>query len=167
MILAAVLTLTPCASSLQAQVLDLAPEWRIRNRGGSCGHCSTAMHLRWLQQFDKADRWWSTYRGGEHFQRHLARLRRAGVKFIYTDSGDTRIIDYAIRSRRGAIIYDVPFHIRNLQGERNGSVLVLDNNLISRLQPIERRRWERRWQQVSGIAIVIISGSPPPPVPES
>lgn len=167
MIYAAILALTLCATSLQAQVADLAPEWRIRNRGGSCGHCSTAMHLRWLQLFDEGDRWWNTYRGGEHFERHLGRLRRAGVKFIYTDSGDVRLIDYAIRSRRGAIVYDAPLHIRNFQGQRGNSVLILDNNLISRMQPIERNRWIRQWQRISGIAIVILSGSPPPPVPET
>lgn len=165
MILAILLALT-LAVTAQGQVADLAPEWRIRNRNGSCGHCSTAMHLRWLQLFDQGDQWWSNYRGGEYFQRHLGRLRRAGVKFIYTEDGDPAIIDYAIRTRRGAIVYDMPRHIRNMQGGQAGNVYVLDNNAISRLQPIERRRWERRWKQVSGIAIVVLSGSPPPPVPE-
>lgn len=155
-----------CAAA-QGQVLDLAPAFRIRNVGGSCGNCSVAMHLNWLQEFEKGRRWWATYRGGEYFERQCARLRRAGVKFIYTTDGDTNLIDYAIKSGRGAIIYDEPFHIRNLQGGNNSTVYVLDNNLISRLQPKERRRWERRWQQVSGIAIVVLSGSPPPPVPET
>jgi hypothetical protein len=124
------------------------------------------MHLRWLQLFDKGDKWWNTYRGGETFRRHVSRLRQAGVKFIYTDDGDTRLIDYAIKSRRGAIVYDVPSHIRNMQGGNESTVYILDNNRISEMQPRERRRWERRWQQVSGIAIVVVSSSPPPPVPE-
>lgn len=167
MILAAVLAVTLCASSLQAQqVADLPIEWRVRNPDGSCGHCSTVMHLRWLQQFDKANSWWATYRGGEEFGNHLSRLRRQGLRYIATSDGDERILDYAIRSRRGAVVYWPYRHIVNFQGQVGTSIVILDNNTIRRMDKYERNNWIQRWRRVSGCAFVILSGSPPPPVPE-
>ena len=154
-----------CAAA-NGQVADLAPVWRVRNPDGSCGHCSTAMHLRWLQQFDKADQWWGKYRRGEYWQRHLGRLRNEGIKYIATSDGDERILDYAIRSRRGAVVYWPSFHIVNFQGQAGTDIVILDNNRIQRMERHERNDWVRRWRRVSGCAFVILSGSPPPPVPE-
>ena len=170
MILIAVLTVTLAASSLQAQqVADLAPQWRVQNvtKPGSCGHCSTAMQLNWLQEFGKAKQWMGRYRYGERWHRHLERLRNEGIKYVATSDGDARILDYAIRSRRGAVVYWPQWHIVNFQGQVGSDIIILDNNRIRRMERHERNQWVQRWRRVSGCAFVILSGSPPPPVPEA
>ena len=166
MILLAILTLTLAASSLQAQqVADLAPQYRIRNVGGSCGHATTGMALRWLQLESLGDRWWGTYRGGENFGRHCNRLRRHGIKFIYTTDGDVELLNYAAKSRRGAILYFPPGHIVFFAGYKDGMAVILDNNRIRQHEFHEWNRLVQRWIANGGEAIVITDGSPPPQYP--
>lgn len=157
------------ATTAHAQVADLAPKYRQRNRGGSCGHCSTAMHLRWLQLESLGDAWWNTYRGGENWPDHLAKLRRHGIKFIATSDGDTRLLEYAIRSGRGAVVYHPPRHITNFVGRvtRNGQqyACILDNNTPHRIDFHPYDQWVRSWRRCSGCAFVILNGTPPPEVP--
>jgi hypothetical protein len=148
------------------QIADLAPEYRIRNRGGSCGHCSTAMHLKWLGLLNEGSDWWATYRGGEYFSRHLSRLRAKGIKFVATSDGDPRILEYSTWSRRGAVVYWPSGHIVCYMGQTDGKARILDNNKIQRYDYYPHDDWVRRWQRTSGCAFVIISGEAPPPVPE-
>lgn len=164
-IIALLLAGTPQAQ----QICDLAPQWRQRNRSGSCGHASTTSGLRWLQEFSKADRWWGTYRNGENFGRHLSRLRSQGIRFVATRDGDERILEYATWSRRGAVVYWPPWHIVNFMGTtvRNGQkmAVILDNNRVGRLEYHPYQNWLRAWRRTSGAAFVILDGSAPPPVP--
>jgi hypothetical protein len=162
---------SPLASSGagEQQICDLAPEYRQRNRGGSCGHCSTKMHLNWLGMIDKGSEWWATYRGGENFDRHLSRLRKAGLRYVATSDGDEKLIEYSVWSRRGAVIYFPPWHVTNFVGvvERNGQkiAVILDNNHIQRFDYIPYDQWLQRWRRNGGMAFVLIDGEVPPPVP--
>jgi len=153
--------------TLQAQqIADLAPEWRQRNRAGSCGHASTTSALRWVQQFDKATEWWAKYRNGENFARHLDRLQAQGIRYVATSDGDERVLEYASWSRRGAVVYWPPGHIVNYLGRTGDTVFILDNNHVGRLDEHEYARWVQQWRRNSGCAFVIIDGEAPPPVPE-
>jgi hypothetical protein len=150
----------------EQQIADLAPEYRQRNRSGSCGHASTTSALRWLQQHAKASEWWSTYRNGENFGRHLSRLRAQGIKYVATDDGDERILEYAAWSRRGAVVYHPPVHITNYMGRVGNTVYILDNNHVNRWDTYDYADWVRRWKRNGGCAFVILDGQPPPPIPE-
>lgn len=158
----AMLLATSCQSQ---QIADLAPEWRQRNRSGSCGHASTTSALRWLQMQDKADEWWGTYRNGENFNRHLSRLRAQGIKYVATDDGDERILEYATWSRRGAVVYWPPVHIVNYMGRKGDSVYILDNNHVGRYDTHDYHTWVRSWKRNGGMAFVIIDGEVPAPIP--
>jgi hypothetical protein len=152
----------PCQGQ---QIADLAPQYRQRNSSGSCGHASSVSALRWLQQFEKADKWWATYRNGENFGRHLSRLRAQGIKYVATDDGDERILEYAAWSRRGAVVYHPPIHITNYMGRVGDTVYILDNNHVNRWDTYDYADWVRRWKRNGGCAFVILDGEVPPPAP--
>jgi hypothetical protein len=152
------------------QIADLAPEWRRANWRGSCGHASTTSALRWLQLFGHADQWWATYRGGENLGRHRSRLQAQGLRYIGTDDGDLSVLEYAIQTRRGAIVYWPPDHIVNFVGRVSSDgkqyAVILDNENVSELRSYEWNDWLSSWRDNGGLALVIIDGFAPPPVPE-
>lgn len=177
--LALLITLFIASAAHGQQICDLAPEWRQQNwtgyqHNGSCGHASTISALRWLQEFEKADSWKSKYSSGENFPRHLQRLQANGISFIETHDGDRSIFQTAATLRRMVIVYwkedtnrGPKGHILDVVGfDDAGNVLILNNNHTRRLDEYEQRKWYDSWAKWSGCAIVILSGSPPPPVPE-
>jgi hypothetical protein len=153
------------ASASGQQIADLAPEYRQRNRSGSCGHASTTSALRWLQEHNKASDWWGTYRNGENFDRHLSRLRAQGIKYVATSDGDERVLEYAAWSRRGAVVYWPPRHIVNYMGRVGDRIFILDNNHTNRFDTYDYADWVQRWRRNGGCAFVILDGEVPPPVP--
>jgi hypothetical protein len=149
----------------EQQIADLAPVYRQRNASGSCGHASTCSALRWLQEHSKANHWWSTYRNGENFDRHLSRLRAQGIKYVATSDGDERVLEYAAWSRRGAVVYWPPRHIVNYMGRVGDRIFILDNNHTNRFDTYDYADWVQRWKRNGGCAFVVLSGEVPPPVP--
>lgn len=166
--LIAILLLLSASTVHAEQLSDLAPEWRQYNwtSPGSCGHASTVSALRWVEEFQKADKWRHTYSHGENFDRHLSRLKKNGLHAIWTNDGSSALLDYAARTRRMAIVYWPSNHITNFVGyDSKGRVVILDNNHTDRLDHFNRKEWFSEFRSCGGCAIVILDGMAPPPVP--
>lgn len=152
------------------QICDLAPEWRQHNYGPSCGHASIISPLRWAQLFSGADEWRRTYSGPENAKRSFERVKGAGYKCMATFDGDLWLIEYAIANRRMVAVYDAPMHVRTFVGRtmHNGKLcaVILDNNHTKEFMYIPWGSWVSRWHGLGGCAILVLSGTVPPPVPQ-
>lgn len=148
------------------QPADLAPCFRRSNPDGSCVHCSTVMQMRWLGLYDWSDYWWSTYRGGESDYGLQRKLLREGFDFAVTHDGDSRMLEWAISSRRGAVITWGGAHSVWLVGRENGQAVILDNNHIGKFRYQPWQSFLREWRSCGGWAFVILNGQVPAPTPE-
>jgi hypothetical protein len=161
-------------------VADLAPQYRQKNRSSSCVHASTVMLLRWVGLFDMADWWWNTYSHGEDSKRHTARLEQAGLKFVVTTDGDERLLEWAIRSRRGCGVGWSTAHCVCLVGRGiapPGSTfqrqdvsgqwcaIILDNNHIDHFIYQKWGDFLAEFHRQGGWAFAITEPFPPPAVP--
>lgn len=133
---------------------------------GSCVHASLVNHLRWLNQFILAERWWKTYHDGEYASRLMQRLDAAGVDYVYTEKADPRFLDWCTATRRGAILWWKPSHCCTFEGwtkQPDGKTyaVILDNNRPGVWELTEREQFVRLWAGYGGFALSAVS--PPPP----
>mgnify|MGYP000863778008 FL=1 len=151
---------------------DLPPEWRHSNyAGGSCAHASTESALESNGEHAKAAWWRQTFAHGEYENRHLQRLKNAGIKYMATFDGDEQLLIWAMENRRMVIVYWPTMHVTNLVGRVLGKdgqyyAVILDNNHTKRYDTYLWSDWVKRWRRCSGVAFVIMSGEARPPVPK-
>ena len=148
---------------------NLPPSLHQRNwlgplRQGSCVHASIVNHLRWLNQWDLAERWRTTFADGEWDTRLRDRLDANGVDYSYTVKGDPRFLDWATATRRGAILWWKPSHCCTFMGfvkraDGREYAAILDNNYPGRFEYTEREQFCRLWAGYGGFALTI--DSPP------
>jgi len=147
---------------------NLPLEDRQQNWGtGSCVHASTIYTLRWQGAYKLADWWRKNYEGGETASGIRAKLTKAKVKFYSTENADPEVLEYATRSRRGAIIWYFPNHCVTFVGfaKQDGRevAMLLDNNRIKQYIAIEKQSFLKAWAGYGGFALCPL-GDPPPPV---
>lgn len=145
--------------------VDLPVEFRERNyAGGSCVHASMETILRWQGLLELADWWRATYSGGEGSSGLISKSERAGLRYGYTTKGDVGFLDWASRTRRGAVIFYKPNHSISFFGwSSDGLQAVLcDNNRPKEHEYVERETFIRKWKGYGGFALTPIYNPQPP-----
>ncbi|QDV56495.1 hypothetical protein [Rosistilla oblonga] len=143
-------------------------EWNWTNRLGigSCAHASFVYHLRWQNQLELAERWRATHSGGESATSMQRAVRAEGLPFNATTTADPAFLDWASRTRRGAIIWFFKDHAVHFCGWATVDgieyAILCDNNRIERYLRVERSEFLRRWKQYDGFALST-TFSPVPP----
>ncbi len=150
---------------------------------GSCVHASLVNHLRWLNQFELAKKWWSQYGDGETASGVRRKLDAAGLgnKYYFTENADPRFLDWCTINRTGAIMWWKPSHCCTFMGFSNGSDIlaydrtaqvdhgkqyacILDNNYPGRFEYTERAQFVRLWAGYGGFGLAILD-TPTPSIP--
>lgn len=138
--------------------------------GGSCVHASTVHLLRWSDNPELAAVWRKSYAGGESSSGLRAKLNKQQVPYVFTDRGDAAILDYASRTRRGAVIFYYPNHSINFCGFaiKDGAehAVLLDNNRIDNWIWVPKETFLRAWRGYGGFALSL-GYSPAPRIPYS
>jgi hypothetical protein len=127
---------------------------------GSCVHASLVNHLRWLNQFTLADRWWKTYHDGEYASRLMQRLDAANVDYVFTEKADPRFLDWCTETKRGAILWWKPSHCCTFAGwtvqQGKTYAVILDNNRPGNWELTEREQFVRLWAGYGGFALAVL-----------
>lgn len=143
------------------------PNWIGTAGEGSCFHASIVSALNWLGQDEMAAWWKQTYSNGEYARRALERLDAAGLRYVFTQSGDIAVLEYAARNRLIVTLPYKPYHAINLVDLTATHAVLLDNNSVGQFEYVPRAEFEQRWrQEFGGIAIVLL-GTPAPPWPRT
>lgn len=132
--------------------------------GGSCVHASTEMCLRWQGLHEVAAWWRDAYSGGESFNGLTSKLDASGLKWAGTADGDVSYLDWACRTRRGAVIFYKPNHSICLVHFDEQWAGVLDNNNIGHIEYIDRDTFIRNWRGFGGVAVTPVY-TPTAPLP--
>ena len=149
----------------EVPAVNLPFEARQRNySGGSCVFASTCSAIRWQNRDDVAQSMRESCHGGSGQARLHANLRRLGAAFVFTSSGDVRFLEWAARTRRGAMIFYFPNHAVTLVDLTPTEALLLDNNRVQRYVRIPREEFIRRWRGYGGAATVPLVAPPAPPL---
>jgi hypothetical protein len=134
--------------------------------GGSCVHASTVMCLRWQQQFAWADYWRANYSGGESLGGLTEKLDANGLRYAFTDAGDPAFLDWATRTRRGAVIFYFPNHSICFVGHHRTAAgdqtWLLDNNREDHFLRVPWNEFVKNWKGYGGVALTPIYVPPPP-----
>lgn len=151
----------------EVPAMDLPLQLRQHNwGGGSCVHASTVMCLRWQQQFAWADYWRETYSGGESLGGLTNKLDSNGLRYAFTDSGDPAFLDWATRTRRGAVIFYFPNHSICFVGHHltaaGDEAWLLDNNREDHFLQVPWNEFVKNWKGYGGVALTPIYVPPPP-----
>jgi hypothetical protein len=136
--------------------------WTGPLRQGSCVHASLTSHLRWLNEYEKGERWRRTYSDGEFDDRLRDRLDAAGIDYAYTGKADPRFLDWASETRRGAICWWKPSHCCTFMGwvtkpDGKQYAAILDNNYPGRFELTPREQFVRLWAGYGGFALAVLS----------
>jgi hypothetical protein len=152
--------------NIEVPIVNLTRALREWNwAGGSCVHASNVMALRWLNELAVAKWWRETYSGGESYEGLTGKLRKAGIAYRSTHTGDIRVLEQAIAERRAAVIFYYPNHSILLVHLDPQRAIVLDNNRIDQFIEIPRATFDRKWREYGGVGIVPMIGAPRPPLP--
>lgn len=139
---------------------------RARNRdGGSCVFVSIESCLHWQNQSALAAEIRRTCKGGSTQGRLHANLDRLRIPYAATSSGDVAFIEWACKTRRGAMVFFYPNHAVTLVGMTDTEFMLLDNNAVTRFPiKIQRDRFIREWRGYGGAATAVLVSSPSPPL---
>jgi hypothetical protein len=149
----------------EVPAVNLPLDARQRNySGGSCVFASMCSALRWQNHDEIARAMRESCHGGSGQARLHASLRRLGAAFVFTSSGDVRFLEWAARTRRGAMIFYFPNHAVTLVDLTASEALLLDNNRVQRYLRIPREEFVRRWRGYGGAATVPLVAPPAPPL---
>ena len=131
--------------------------------GGSCMNASWMTHLRWNGMPEVADWWGQHYSGRAGVQATARRCDQAGIKYACTEGQkDVEFLEWASRTRRGAVIYYFDDHAVNFLGYRDGRAWVLDNNDPRKYISIPKDEFLGNWCAYNSGAITVISSPPSP-----
>lgn len=152
--------------SLAEPAVDLAPKFRQRNwtQGGqgSCVHATTVMLLRWQGQYSIAESWKQAYGGGDNPIAHERKLKEVGLRYVMTDDGDERLLDWAIATRRGCGVSWPSRHFVALVGRDGDTAIILDNNRVGKYTYRPWSEFVSEWKSCGGWAVAFLYEVPPP-----
>lgn len=143
--------------------------WTSANGEGSCVIASTVSMTRWQHQYELAQWLRRTQSGGQTASSIQKILTQANVPFACTLNADPQFLDWATRTRRGAIIWFYPQHCVTFCGfgtDNSGRTVawLLDNNRPERFIPVDRAGFLRKWGEYGGFALTTMY-DPTPPLP--
>lgn len=130
--------------------------------GGSCVHAAMISCLRWQGLSEWADWWRQEYAGGESLKGLVAKSEHNGLRYAYTGTGQAEFLDWASRTRRGAVIFYWPNHAVNFCGYENGQAVLLDNNRTAQYVRIPREQFLKAWKGYGGVALTPVYSPVPP-----
>lgn len=132
--------------------------WVARNGEGSCAHASFITVLRWHNQYRLAQWWRQNFEGGEDEYHLQQKLQYARIDYRAVNHGEPWFLDWASRTRHGAIIWWKPGHCCTFAGyirAGDGRVYaaIIDNNFPQRFELTERSQFLRLWKGLGGFAL--------------
>lgn len=154
------------AASVEVPMMNLPvaarqKNWLVRGQG-SCVIASFCSVLRWQGRDDLAKIMRSRY-GAGHWSDQLNReLDTEKIRYAYTTNGSVAFLDWAMRTRRGAMITFHQSHACSLAHLDGKIGLVLNNNNVAHLERYSRADFIRRWRMAGGWACVPVFAPPPP-----
>jgi hypothetical protein len=142
--------------------------WADRNGSGSCVIASSIYHFRWQNQEQLATYFRRSYAGGQTATSIREKWRAAKIPFVSTESGDPDFLEWASRTRRGAIIWYFPSHCVHFCGygivDGQEVALLCDNNRVRNYIRIPKREFLANWRGYGGFACTALL-PPAPPLP--
>jgi len=162
------------AGSPSKELADVPKQLRHHNWGtrGSCTHASICTALEYHNQHALATWWRTTYSGGETIDGSIKKLTDAKVPFTYTETGDMRWLEWAVRNRMCVVLYHVPAgHCVNLVDMTDTTVTFIDNNNEWEFVSMDRKSFVQKWLNPygdgnSGGWAIALALTPPPPWPD-
>ena len=158
--------LGPSAGAIHEHpVMNLPLAARCRNYGteGSCVCASAISLLRWQGRDDLADKIRQICHGGQGPESMNEKLQRLGIRYAYVTNGDSKFLEWTVRTRRGAGITFYPAHFVNLVDLTRTHATLLNNNSVERFVHIPREEFLRRWRSYGGWALTVVYAPAPPP----
>lgn len=135
----------------------------VRYGSGSCVIASMVSCLNWQGQYELADRMKANYGGGQHWESMVAALEAEGVVWAGTvGQGDVAFLEWAHRTRRGAIVTWSPRHVVTIVHFDDTWAGILDNNATDRIKWIPRNEFVNEWKARGSWAMTPIYTPPPP-----
>jgi hypothetical protein len=143
--------------------------WTDSQGSGSCVHASTVYQLRWQNHLELAEWWRKSHAGGETASSIRGYLDKAKVPYQFTEAADPAFLDWATKTRRGAIIWFYPSHCVHFCGfaknEKGDEVAMLcDNNRVERFIAVPRAQFLVKWREYGGFALSVMFSPVPPPL---
>jgi len=144
--------------------------WTDSMGSGSCVNASTVYQLRWRNMETLAEWWRKNHAGGETDSSIRKSHDAVQLKYAFTRSADPAFLDWASRTRRGAIIWFYTRHCVTFVGfarDTDGVTYAYlnDNNRPTRHIKIERGDFLRRWRdEYGGFSLSILNPPVPPPL---
>ncbi|MEM9367520.1 MAG: hypothetical protein AAGD07_16125 [Planctomycetota bacterium] len=149
--------------------------WVDGRRQGSCAVASSISMMRWHNQMAAADYMRRNFGGGQtesSLKRKLDSMIDAGypVSYVSTSNGDPHFLEWASKTRRGAVLFFFPRHCVTFCGfstdDRGREVaLLLDNNRVRTFLAIPKDQFLRDWRnKYTGFALTLIGPPIPPPL---
>lgn len=144
--------------------------WTNSRRQGSCCIASTCSMEEWAGQHELAQFLRKTYAGPQTQISIQQKLTAARVPFICTEYADVRLLEYATRTRRNAIVWYYDRHCVTFCGfgtnEGKQVAWLLDNNKVGQFIPVPKQEFLYFWKhQFGGFGLVSLH-SPAPPLPQ-
>ena len=140
--------------------------WHGSRGEGSCVHAAMISLFRWQGQMNKANYWRRAYGNGEWPDNLAVKLDREGVRYAYTESGDVKFLEWAIRTRRGCGITVMGgAHMVALVHLDDKWAAILDNNNVSKFIWVPRATLIAEWKASYGWAVTPVY-TPAAPLPQ-
>jgi hypothetical protein len=151
------------ATAADAQTITPPQSIRQANYGPSCAHAATITMLRWQGLSPTAAWWRESYHGGETFVGLARKATVAGAEYAMLRGGDTRILEYATSTGRGAIIdwngRKGGHHAVLFCGFDRGSVGIIDPN-TNQKHTFTREAFLAHWRRCGGRSFTTLYGPP-------
>lgn len=142
-------------------LIYLPPDNRQHNIRGSCVFASITNCLRASGQWDKAEKFWSKYRGPGNTGNTKHRLEEAGIKYKMIYHCDEEAIIETLSSGRMLAIAWGGHHFVNIVGKIDGKAYIVDNESPKRYKIQDWSTFLSYHKRAGGWGVVILDGRVP------
>jgi hypothetical protein len=135
---------------------------------GSCAVASLCSHVNWQNDVATAKRLRANYGGGQTATSVQNICRAEKLSYRYTTESDPMFLEWASRTRRGAIIWFYPAHCVTFCGFTTGEngdryAIILDNNRVGTPIKMNAQQFLRDWRGYGGFALTVLGRPHPNP----
>lgn len=151
-----------CVIAATAPVVDVPTAYRQSNwlgsqRQGSCVIASSCTLFRWMNRINTADYYRKNYGDGQSPDSFAAKLKKDGIAYAETRTGDEAFLEWAFRTRRGAnVVCMNGRHMLTLVHLDGEQAAILDNNDTGNIKWVPRKRFLAEWRASGGWAITFL-----------
>lgn len=142
--------------------------WVSSTGSGSCVIASSVTHFGWQGREDVGKYFRASYAGGQTATSIKTKWKAANIPFLCTESGDPQFLDWASKTRRGAIIWYFPNHCVTFCGysviDGIEHAMICDNNRTLQYIRIPKQQFIREWRGYGGFACTALL-TPAPSIP--